>query len=345
MLALDTDAVTRWLAERGRPGPWEARKFPTGQSNPTYLLRGPGEALVLRRKPPGRLLPSAHAVEREFRVMRALHGGPVPVPEMVALCEDEGVIGAPFYVMTHVPGRSLDDPRLPGLPPEDRAAMTDDMARVLAAIHGTDLAAAGLADYGPGADYAPRQVARWTRQYRASETEPLPDMDALIAWLEAHAPPDDGTRALVHGDYRLDNLLWAEEAPRIAAVLDWELSTIGHPFADLAAVLMQWRRPPGPEGRGLAGVDRTALGLPSDRAFVESYCRHAGRAEAPDLRFWLAFAFFRMAAILQGVLRRALDGNASDPERGRRLGAHVPDFARQGLEAAGGAAGAAGGTG
>lgn len=338
--ALDVVAVGRWLAARGLPpGPWRAEKFATGQSNPTFLLRGPGEGerLVLRRKPAGRLLPSAHAVEREFRVQGALRGGPVPVAPAVALCEDADVIGSPFYVMGYVPGRSLDDPRLPGLDPEARGAMMEDMARVLALIHGTDLEEAGLADYGPGADYARRQVARWTRQYRSSETEPIADMDALIRWLEEAAPPDDGARALVHGDYRLDNLLWAPDAPRIAAVVDWELSTIGHPLADLAAVLMQWHRPPGPVGRGLAGVDRAALGLPSDERFVERYCHHAGRATAPDLRFWLAFCAFRMAAILQGVLRRALDGNASDPARGRALGAHVPAFARQGLEAAGAA--------
>lgn len=334
--ALDVGAVERWLAGAvpGFQGPLSAEKIAGGQSNPTYRLRSPSGEMVLRRKPSGQLLKSAHAVDREFRVQRALWGTAVPVPRMIALCEDEGVIGTMFYVMERVEGRHFDDPRLLDLDRDERGAVIGDMARTLAAIHGVDVGAVGLADYGPPGDYYARQIDRWTKQYRASETEEVPAMDELIAWLGAIRPQDDGRRALVHGDYRIDNMIFEAAAPRCAAVLDWELSTLGHPFADLAYVLMQWRMPPGGEGRGLAGVDREALGLPSDAAFVAAYAEAAGIGEIPPLNFYLAFAFFRMAAILQGVKRRALDGNASDPERGLRMGAHIPRFAEGGLRAA-----------
>ena len=204
----------------------------------------------------------------------------------------------------------------------------------LAAIHSVDVDAVGLGDYGAPGNYYRRQVDRWTKQYRASETERITAMDELIAWLDSSVPPDDGRRSLVHGDFRLDNLLFAPDRPACVAVLDWELSTTGHPFADLAAVVMQWRRPPGPEGRGLAGCDRAALGIPSDDAFVEAYCRRTGLAGIERFEFYLAFCFFRLAAILQGVKRRALDGNASNPERALRMGSFVPQIAASGLEAA-----------
>ena len=333
---LDTEAVARWLSAHmpGFRGPVEARKFDTGQSNPTFRLTTPSGRHVLRRKPPGQLLKSAHAVEREFRVQRALAGTDVPVPRMHVLCEDDAVIGSAFYVMEEVRGRNFDDPSLPGRPPEERGAIVREMARVLAAIHSVDIDAVGLSDYGPSGSYYRRQIDRWTKQYRASETEPVPAMDELIGWLDANAPDDDGRRTLVHGDYRIDNMLFDEGGPECVAVLDWELSTLGHPFADLAAVVMQWRRPPGPEGRGLAGVDRAALGLPSDDAFVADYCARTGLSGIDRFGFYLAFAFFRMGAILQGVKRRALDGNASNPERALQVGAFVPEFAAQGLEAA-----------
>lgn len=334
--ALDTAAVGAWLSAHmpGFRGPLSATKFPSGQSNPTYRLRAASGDYVLRRKPPGVLLKSAHAVDREFRVQRALAGTGVPVPAMHVLCLDETVIGSAFYVMDAVTGRGFEDPRLPEETAAGRSEMVAEMARVLAAIHRTDLAATGLEDFGPAGNYYRRQIDRWTRQYRASATGEIPDMDRLIAWLDAHVPDDDGRRTLVHGDYRLDNLLWVPDAPRIVAVLDWELSTLGHPFADLAAVIMQWRCPPGDEGRGLAGVDRSALGLPTDDAFVAAYCSHMGIGGIDGFGFYLAFAFFRMAAILEGVKRRALDGNGSNPERGLRLGAHVPFYAAQGLQAA-----------
>jgi aminoglycoside phosphotransferase (APT) family kinase protein len=333
--ALDTAAVEAWMTAQvpGFRGPIQAEKFATGQSNPTFKLSAPSGAYVLRRKPLGQLLKSAHAVDREFRVQRALAGTDVPVTRMHALCEDGSVIGSMFYVMDYVAGRTFVDPRLPDLGPNDRAAIFDDMNRVLAAIHSVDLAATGLADYGPKGNYYQRQIDRWSKQYRASETEAIPDMDALINWLQANLPEDDGRVTLVHGDYRIDNLLFAPDSPKCVAVLDWELSTLGHPYADLAAVIMQWSLPPGDAGRGLAGVDRKSLGLPEDQAFVDAYCARMGLSGIDRFGFYLAFCFFRMASILQGVKRRALDGNASNPEKALELGAFVPAFAAGGLSA------------
>lgn len=332
---LDTDAVAKWLTANmeGFSGPLEATKFSSGQSNPTFLLSSPSGSYVLRRKPPGQLLKSAHAVDREFRVQRALAGSDVPVARMHVLCEDDSVIGSMFYVMDHVAGRNFDDPRLPELSIADRRPVMDEMNRVLAAIHDIDLTATGLADFGPEGNYYQRQISRWTKQYRASETEEIAQMDALIAWLEGNQPADDGQRTLVHGDYRIDNMLFATDSPRCAAVLDWELSTTGHPYADLGAVLMQWSMPPGAEGRGLAGVDRKAQGLMEDAEFLDAYCARRGIAGIDNFGFYLAFNYFRMGAIIQGVLKRALDGNASNPERARRLGSHVPRFAEAGLKA------------
>lgn len=332
----DIDAAGTWMAAHvpGFRGPISVKKFATGQSNPTFKLTAASGAYVLRRKPPGQLLKSAHAVDREFRVQRALSGTDVPVARMHALCEDESVIGSMFYVMDHVQGRSFVDPRLPDVSAPDRSAIFDDMNRVLAAIHSVDLSATGLNDYGPHGNYYQRQIDRWTKQYRATETEALPEMDALIDWLADNLPEDDGRVTLVHGDYRIDNLLFAPDRPTCVAVLDWELSTLGHPYADLAAVIMQWGLPPGDVGRGLAGVDRNQLGIPEDHAFVEAYCRRMGLPGIDRFGFYLAFTYFRMAAILQGVKRRALDGNASNPEKALELGAYVPAFAKGGLKAA-----------
>ncbi|WP_102223205.1 phosphotransferase family protein [Acidimangrovimonas sediminis] len=334
--SLDLVAVSHWLEGHlpGFRGPVTAQKFDTGQSNPTFRLQTSDAAYVLRRKPPGKLLKSAHAVDREFRVQRALAETEVPVAKMHLLCEDDSVIGSAFYIMEWVDGRNFDDPSLPGMEPADRAAIFAEMNRVLAAIHKVDLKLTGLDDYGPEGSYYRRQIDRWTKQYRASETEAIPAMDELIAWLDANAPEDDGRRTLVHGDYRIDNMLFSREGPACLAVLDWELSTTGHPFADLASVIMQWQRPPGREGRGLAGLDRRALGLPSDEAFIASYCERMGIPGIPRFGFYLAFCAFRMAAILQGVKKRALDGNASSPERALKIGAYVPQFAEGGLEAA-----------
>lgn len=333
---LDPERLTSWLEQNltGFKGPVSADKFNRGQSNPTFRLRAASGDYVLRRKPPGVLLKSAHAVDREFRVQKALAGTEVPVAKMHLLCEDEGVIGSAFYVMDLVKGRNFDDPRLPGLDNTLRAGIYDNMNRVLAAIHAIDLEAVGLSDFGPEGNYYRRQIDRWTKQYRASETEQIDAMDTLIDWLDKNVPDDDGWRTLVHGDYRIDNMLFAENDAACVAVLDWELSTIGHPFADLAALVMQWQRPPGNEGRGLAGVDRAALGLPEDQAFIDAYCTRMGLSGIPAFGFYLAFAFFRMGAILQGVKKRALDGNASNPELGLKLGASVPEYAAGGLEAA-----------
>lgn len=333
--ALDLDAVDAYLSENlpQYHGPVKAEKFDTGQSNPTYLLRSPGGTYVLRRKPPGVLLKSAHAVDREFRVQSALANSRVPVPRMFLLCEDDGIIGSAFYVMEHLRGRSFQDPVMKGETNATRSAVLDEMNRVLAELHMVDIDAVGLSDYGPPGNYFERQIARWTKQYRASETETIADMDALIAILETQIPAEDGQRTLVHGDYRIDNMMFASDSTRCIGVLDWELSTIGHPYADLAAVIMQWQMPPGKEGRGLAGLDRESLGLPSDQAFVARYCERRGLPGIDRFGFYLAFNFFRMAGILQGVYKRALDGNASDPTRARAFGAYVPIFAQHGLAA------------
>ncbi|MFZ3582463.1 phosphotransferase family protein [Loktanella sp. DJP18] len=332
---LDVTAVARWVDGRlpGLEGKVQVHRFAVGQSNPTFRLDTDTGSYVLRRKPGGVLLKSAHAVEREFAVQTALWDTAVPVPKMHLLCEDASVIGAPFYLMDHVAGRSFDDPRLPDQSPNARAAIMDAMNATLAAIHAVDPVTVGLSDYGPGGDYYGRQIGRWVKQYRATATEDIPEMENLIAWLHANTPPDDGRRTLVHGDYRIDNLLFAPNGTDVVAVLDWELSTLGHPFADLAAVIMQWRMPPGADGRGLAGVDRAALGLPSDADFVAAYCRRMGIARIDGFGFYIAFCFFRMGAILQGVKKRGLEGNASNPEKAAKLGAYVPLFAQHGLRA------------
>lgn len=316
-------------------GPITVSKFATGQSNPTFRLDTPGKSYVLRRKPMGVLLKSAHAVDREYRVQAALAGSAVPVARMHLLCEDDGVVGSVFYVMDHVEGRNFNEPTLTDLTKTDRAAVTDDMNRVLAALHSVDIDAVGLSDYGPPGNYYERQIARWSKQYRASETGAIAAMDRLIDALGERLPPDDGQRSLVHGDYRIDNMIFEQSGTRCLAVLDWELSTIGHPFADLASVIMQWQMPAGPEGRGLAGVDRADLGLPSDAEFIARYCERRSLPGIDNFGFYLAFCFFRMAAIIQGVYKRALDGNASNPERARMMGEYVAVFAKNGLKALG----------
>lgn len=332
---LDQDAIAAYLRGRlaGFDRPFEVVKFETGQSNPTFLLKTAAGNYVLRRKPPGVLLKSAHAVDREFRVQKALAQTDVPVAKMHVLCEDDEVLGSAFYMMDHVAGRNITDPSMPGETAQTRAGIMDEMNRVLASLHQVDIDAVGLSDYGPPGNYFERQLARWSKQYRASETKTIAEMDELILALEASLPEDDGQRGLVHGDYRIDNMIFASEGTSCQAVLDWELSTIGHPYADLAGVIMQWQMPPGAEGRGLAGIDRKALGLPSDEAFVEQYCSRRGLTGIDDFGFYLSFSFFRMAGILQGVLKRALDGNASNPERAMKLGNFVSLFARSGLDA------------
>lgn len=332
---LDTDAVARWMeATMGISGPVTAEKFAGGQSNPTFRLITPSGHFVLRRKPPGTLLKSAHAVDREYRVQKALAETDVPVAKMHALCEDDSVIGSAFYIMEAVEGRHFDEPTLTELPREGRMAIFDEMNRVLAAIHNVDLKAVGLDDYGPEGNYYRRQIDRWMKQYRASETSKIEPMEELMDWLDTAIPEEDGQRTLVHGDFRIDNMIFAPDRPAVAAMLDWELSTTGHPYADLGAVIMQWGMPAGKEGRGMAGINRAAEGLISDEAFIAQYCERRGLSGIDDFGFYLAFNYFRMAGIIQGVYKRALDGNASNPERAMMLAQYVPTFAETGLRAA-----------
>jgi aminoglycoside phosphotransferase (APT) family kinase protein len=314
--AIDLERLAAWLETRVAPlaGPLEAAQFKGGQSNPTYLLAAGAQRYVLRRKPPGKLLPSAHAVDREYRVIRALAGTGVPVARALALCEDESVIGTAFYVMEYVGGRVFWDPRLPDLAVAERRAIHDEINRVIAALHGVDPGAVGLADYGRTGEYIARQVSRWSKQYQASETEKIEAMDNLIAWLPENIPAAEETR-IVHGDYRIDNVIFHSVEPRILAVLDWELSTLGHPLADFAYHCMVWRIPPG-VFRGLGGLDLAPLGIPTESEYVEAYCRRTGRAgiEPRDWEYYIVYNMFRIAAIVQGVMARALQGNASSAQ-------------------------------
>ncbi|MEM0943767.1 MAG: phosphotransferase family protein [Pseudomonadota bacterium] len=299
-------------------------KFKAGQSNPTFRLTASSGTYVLRAQPTGVLLKSAHQVDREFRVMRALAETDVPVPRMVHLARGDGPLGRDFYVMEHLTGRVFWDPALPELDGAERSAIYDEMNRVLAALHMVDLAETGLSDFGRPGSYYERQFSRWSQQYRASELTPLPAMDALMAWLADNMPADDGIVSLVHGDWRIDNLMFDPASPRIIGVLDWEISTLGHPVADLAYQCMQWRLPNRGAMRGLGGIDRRAQALPSEEAYVAAYCARRGWPGIENWPFYLAFSFFRLIAILQGVVKRAHDGNASNPERAREMQAAIP---------------------
>lgn len=297
--------------------PLEVRQFDSGQSNPTFLLQTPGAEYVLRKKPPGKLLPSAHAIDREYRVLRALRAAGVPVPSVRLYCEDDNVIGTPFYVMDYVPGRIFTDPALPGLTAAERRAACDSMNAALAQIHSIDWRAAGLGDFGRPERYAERQIERWSRQYQSTKTESVPEMDEVHAWLAANVPPE-GPAAIAHGDYRLGNLIYDEREPRVVAVLDWELATIGHPFADLAYNCMSYHFPPGDSlAAGVKGLDLAALGIPSEDEYLEAYARRTGNDPRPQWRFFMAFSLYRAAAIQQGVYARALAGNASSTLAGQ----------------------------
>jgi aminoglycoside phosphotransferase (APT) family kinase protein len=288
-------------------------QFKGGQSNPTYLLETAERRYVLRRKPPGRLLPSAHAVDREFRVISALHAQGFPVAEPVLYCADENVVGTAFYVMAFVEGRVFWEPSMPGSTPAQRAAVYDDMNATLARLHAFDPVAIGLSDFGKGENYVARQIDRWSKQYRASETEAIPEMDRLIAWLPQHVPPQQAVR-VVHGDYRLDNTVVDAREPKIVAVLDWELSTLGDPLADFSYHLMQWHMPQSEAAAGtasLVGCDLAALGIPSTTDYVDAYAARTGLDPRPYLNHYLAYNFFRLAAILQGIVGRVRDGTAT----------------------------------
>ena len=288
-----------------------AEKFSGGQSNPTYLLNAASGRYVLRSKPPGRLLKSAHAVDREFRVIQALAGTDVPVARALHLCEDEGVTGSMFYVMSFEEGRIFWNPALPAINKEKRAGYHHELIRVLAAIHEVDVDAVGLTGYGRPGNYYERQISRWTKQYKAAETTRIEPMDILMDWLSANLPADDGQNSLIHGDYRFDNIIFHSTDVRALAVIDWELSTLGHPLADLAYYCMCLRLPADGDVKGLAGKDRNAWGVPEEQAIIEQYGEYRRLPAIENWHFYLAFSFFRMAAICQGVYKRGLDGNAS----------------------------------
>jgi aminoglycoside phosphotransferase (APT) family kinase protein len=321
---IDTAALAAWLSANlpGFQGPISLKTFKGGQSNPTYQLITPNKSYVLRTKPGpvAKLLPSAHAIEREFKVMQGLCGTDVPVPQMHVLCEDESIIGRAFYVMEFVQGRVLWDQTLPGMSTAERGAIYNEMNRVIAALHTVKYAKCGLENYGRPGNYFERQIGRWSKQYIASVTQPIPEMDQLMAWLPANMPAsakDENKVSIVHGDYRLDNLMFHPTEPRVLAVLDWELSTLGHPLADFSYLCMGWHIPPG-TFRGIGGVDIASLGIPSESENIHRYCDRTGLATPADLKadwnFYLAYNMFRIAAILQGIAKRVEAGTASSDE-------------------------------
>ena len=322
--AFDADALSDYLQVHldGFAGPLSVEIFKGGQSNPTYKLITPGASYVMRAKPGpvAKLLPSAHAVEREFKVMKGLQGTAVPVPKMYCLCEDESVIGRAFYVMEFVEGRVLWDQALPDLTNTQRGEIYDEMNRVISELHKVKFAERGLADYGKPGNYFERQIGRWSKQYTASITQPIPEMDQLMQWLPAHIPAsarDESMVSIVHGDFRLDNLLFHPTEPRVLAVLDWELSTLGHPLADFSYHCMAWHIPPG-AFRGIGGLDVRNLGIPTEVDYIRRYCERTGlttpEALKADWNFYLAYNLFRLAAILQGIAKRVETGTASSAQ-------------------------------
>ncbi len=338
-LRIDAARLETYLAQhvKGFKGPLSVKQFKGGQSNPTYFLQTPAHNYVLRRKPPGKLLPSAHAVEREYRVIRALHAQGYPVAEPLVLCDDASVAGTPFYLMAHVDGRVFWEPQMAGSNPVERTAVYDAMNATLAKLHSYDPAAIGLGDFGKAENYVARQVERWSKQYRASQTETIDEMERLMEWLPAHIPPA-GPARLVHGDYRLDNMILGHDAPEILAVLDWELSTLGDPLADFSYHLMAWHMPHSESAAGtatLVGHDLSALGIPAMKDYVEAYVARTGLDPRPHLPAYLAYNFFRIAAILQGIIGRVRDGTATSEfapakaEMIRPLAVKAWEFARE----------------
>ena len=315
----------------GFKGPLTAEKFAGGQSNPTFKITAASGEYVLRRKPPGELLKSAHAVDREYRVLSALANTEVPVAEVYHLCEDDSVIGSMFYLMEFKAGTVFWDPALPDMSNAERGAIFDQMNQVLVDLHSVDVDKVGLADYGRPSNYFSRQTDRWSKQYRASELETIGDMDQLMEWLPQNMPADDGKLVLVHGDFRLDNIMFHPSEPRPLALLDWELSTLGHPYADLAYQCMQLRLDNESVLAGLGGIDRQALGLPSEEDYVALYCQRMGLENIPNWNFYVVFSMFRFAAILQGVAKRAQEGNASS-DKASRMGLLVKPLAKMAVE-------------
>ena len=312
-LAFDVDALEGWMVANvaGFEGPLTVSQFKGGQSNPTYRLETPARAYVLRRKPPGPLLPGAHAVEREARVMAALGPTGFPVPRIHGVCDDASVIGTPFFVMDMVDGRIVWDPTFPGLTPAERAGHFDAMNTTIAALHSIDPVTIGLGDYGRPSNFVERQVARWSKQYEGDvEAGRVPAMDRLVEWLRANLPPDSGNARIVHGDFRCDNMIFAADAPRVVAVLDWELSTLGDPAADFVYHLMMYRMPAG-MFTGLSGLDFAALGIPTEEQYIAAYCARTGRSALPHIDYLMVFVMFRLAAITHGIRGRLARGNAS----------------------------------
>lgn len=324
---LDTQRLQEYLADHvhGFTGPLEVKQFRGGQSNPTYLLRAASGQYVMRRKPPGNLLKSAHAVDREFRVISALHRVGFPVPKPLLLCEDESVAGTMFFIMEFVEGRVFWDLDLPGLERDERSAIYDNVNQTIADLHNLDYAALGLADYGKPGNYFARQISRWSKQYAASETSDIPAMNQLIEWLPQNIPDDDSS-SIVHGDFRLDNMILHPTEPRVIAVLDWELSTIGHPIGDFTYHLMSWQMPDiGIGSAGLKNADLGALGIPSEEDYVTLYCERTGRSGGiPNRDFYAAYNFFRIAAILQGIAGRVRDGTAASAHAAKTAQAVAP---------------------
>jgi len=332
---LDNKKLTEYLEKhvQGFEGPMTLEKFPGGQSNPTFKVTAKSGSYVLRRQPEGKLLKSAHAVDREYKVLSALKDSDVPVAKVFHLCEDAAILGSMFYVMEYCEGQIFWDAELKNVDSnQTRAAMYDAMNKTLVALHSVDIEACGLQDYGPQGDYFQRQVTRWTDQYRKTELQTINAMDELIVWLQENLPEHDGRLSLVHGDYRLDNFMFDSEKPEIIAVLDWELSTLGHPFSDLAYQCMQLRMPQGfGNVDGLKGVDRASIGIPTEEEYVAKYCQRMGIEQVDNWAFYLAFSFFRFAAIVQGVAKRAEQGNASNENAGKVAG-FVEPLAQMALE-------------
>ncbi len=324
----DEKKLEAYLAERiaDFQTPMQVRQFKGGQSNPTYQLVTPNRKYVLRRKPPGKLLPSAHAVDREFKVISALHPTGFPVAKPYVLCEDESVIGTMFYVMDCVEGRVLWEAMLPGMEPKERFAIYDAMNETLARLHNTDYIQIGLSEFGKPTDYVARQISRWTKQYQLSETETIPEMNKLIEWLPAHLPKE-GKPSVVHGDYRLDNMILHPIEPKVLAVIDWELATIGDPLADFTYHLMQWSMMPGGTSAGtqsLMTADLKALGIPTLEEYIAMYCRRTGRSETPNMDYYAAYNFFRLGGILQGIVGRVRDGTANSANAAQNASAVRP---------------------
>jgi aminoglycoside phosphotransferase (APT) family kinase protein len=318
----DEQALARYMERHveGYRGPLEVRQFAGGQSNPTFFLTAADRHYVLRKKPPGKLLPSAHAVDREYRVITALAATDVPVPRTYCLCEDESVIGQAFYVMDWVGGRIFRDPTLPGMEPSERRVIYDAMNETMARLHRVDFRAVGLEGYGKPGNYFERQIARWIKQYEASKTEEIPSFNALIEWLPRNIPPGDET-AIAHGDFRLENMIFHATEPRVLAVLDWELSTLGHPLADVGYNVMGYFTPPGQPSH-LASLDFVGTGIPTVEDYVAAYCRRTGRERIERLEFYVVFALFRSAAIIQGIAMRAKTGSASS-ENAAMIGSYA----------------------